>query len=208
MKKTLFTIICLLAIAGCKQQGTSGTDATGTDSLSQVEEGNTAIETFDISKFKERIEDQAFIRFAKSAEDVRLIEYALIDLDGDGHQELWVRGDDGQDYQGVFALHGDSLIALAEADVCSELKFYKNAVGFSSYISPGRVDEGYSVIQNSHIVASCEYHLEFNIFSDDQEVTDEYYSVNDEETDEEGYNNFVNQLGDTIPMNPVWHQIP
>lgn len=210
MKKTLLAMACMLTLAACnQQQGTTTTETTEADSLAQAEGDNKAFEdNFDITKYKDRIEDQAFIRFAKSAEDVRLVDYALIDIDGDGHPELWVRGDDGQDYQGVFALHGDSLISLAEADVCSQLEFYKNAVGFSSYISPGRVDEGYSVLKDSRIVQSCEKHVEFDIFTDDQEVTDEYYVVNDRDTDEAGYNQFVIQLGDTISMSPVWHQIP
>ena len=209
MKKTVFAIACLLTLAACNQQkGTNTTDAATSDSLAQAEAENTVFDNFDIMKYKDKIEDQAFYRFAKSTEDVRLVDYTLIDIDGDGQPELWVRGDDGQDYQGVFAIQDDSLIALAEADACSQLEFYKNAVGFTSYISPGRVDEGYSVLKDSHIIQSCEKHVELDIFTNDLDVIDEYYTVNDHETDEDGYNQFVTQLGDTIPMSPVWHQIP
>ena len=34
----------------------------------------------------------------------------------DGQNELWVRSDEGQDWQGVFAIDGDSVILLANAE--------------------------------------------------------------------------------------------
>ncbi|MBO4674254.1 MAG: hypothetical protein J5616_07885 [Bacteroidaceae bacterium] len=163
---------------------------------------------FDINKYKDVIlNEYAYPRFAKSSDDTVLKDYALIDIDGDGKSELWVRGDESQDWQGVFSLDGDSLTLLADADVCSEIKVYKNAVGYHSYISPGQVDEAFSVLKNSCIVSSAEMSMKFDIFSDDQEVEYEGYTVNDKEVDEDTYNEFVQKLGDTIEVNPEWHPI-
>ena len=162
---------------------------------------------FDFNKYKYTMLEMAEVRFAKSAEPIRFEAYALIDIDGDGLSEVWVRGDEGQDWQGVFSIEGDSVVLLAEADVTSELSFYKNAVGYSGYISPGLVDEGFSVLKNSRIVASCVKHVELNIFSEEIETTYEEYRVNDKYTDEDGYNAFVIQLGDTVSMTPIWHNI-
>ena len=162
--------------------------------------------SFDFNKYRDVIMNEyAFPpRFAKSADDVVLKDYALVDIDGDGKPELWVRGDEGQDWQGVFSLDGDSLTLLADADVCSEIKVYKNAVGYHSYISPGQVDEAYSVLKNSRIISSAEMNMKFNIFSDDQEVEYEGYSINDKEVDEDTYNDFVLKLGDTVEVTPEW----
>ena len=162
--------------------------------------------SFDFNKYREVIMNEyAFPpRFAKSADDVVLKDYALVDIDGDGKPELWVRGDESQDWQGVFSLDGDSLTLLADADVCSEIKVYKNAVGYHSYISPGQVDEAYSVLKNSRIISSAEMNMKFNIFSDDQEVEYEGYSINDKEVDEDTYREFVLKLGDVIEVKTEW----
>lgn len=162
---------------------------------------------FDFDKYKDTMQEFAIPRFAKSEAPVVFVEYALVDIDGDGLPEVWVRGDEGQDWQGVFSVEGDSVVLLADADVTSEISFYKNAVGYSGYISPGRVDEGFSVIKNSRIVASCEKHMEFNIFSDEHEVYYEDYTVNNKDVDEETYNDFVIGLGEKIKIEPLWHRI-
>lgn len=185
MKKVLLLMLPLLASLSCQAQKKS----------------------FDINQYKDAILEFAIPRFAKSAEDVRLKDYALVDIDGDKNPELWVRGDEGQDWQGVFSLDGDSLTLLADADVCSEIKVYKNAVGYQSYISPGRVDEAFSVLKKSRIISSAEMHMEFNIFSDDQEVKYEDYLINDKPVNEDTYNEFVLKLGDTVEVKPEWKTI-
>ena len=161
---------------------------------------------FNFEKYQAAMQEWALPRFMKSADSVRFMDYALIDIDNDGKPEVWVRSDEGQDWQGVFALEGDSVMLLADADVTSELSFYTNAVGFSGYISPGLIDEGFSVLKDSHIIASCNKHLEIDIFSDMETLYEEYI-VNGESTDEDGYNAFVQKLGDAITVTPVWHKI-
>lgn len=159
---------------------------------------------FDFGKYHKAMLEEAYPRFAKSTEPVRFKDYALIDVDGDGKLEVWVRGDDGQDYQGVFAIVGDSVQLLADADVCSELEFYKGAVGYKGYYSPGRVCEGASVVRNSRRAEWYWKEVYFNIFSDEQETESEDYCINDKDATEEDCEKFKEKLGDKITLEPVW----
>ena len=187
MRKVMLCMMALLAFAG---------------------QARAQVADFDFGKYRAAVKEDAYPRFAKSAEDVRMVAYALIDLDGDGKHELWVKGDEGQDWQGVFALKDDgSVVLLADADVCSQLLFFKNAVAFKSYISPGRVDEGFSVLKNSQVVHSGAMHMEFNIFSDEQETKYEDYTVDNEDVDEETYRETFYALGVEVELTPEWHDI-
>jgi hypothetical protein len=186
MKKILLIIMLMLAFGG----------------LVQAQEDKS----FDFNKYKDAVDREAFyLCFWDGA--LKYADYALIDIDGDGKSELWVRSEEEQSWQGVFAIDGDSVVFLAYADRCCDMAFFKDAVGYSSYVSPGNVDVGYCVLKDSRIVASAFKHVEFNVFSDEMEIEDESYIVNDEETEEESYNRFVQQLGETIEIEPVWHKI-
>jgi len=162
--------------------------------------------SFDFNKYKESIDREAFY-LCFWDDTLKYEDYALIDIDEDGKPELWVRSEEEQSWQGVFAINGDSVVFLAYADRCCDLVFYKNAVGYSSYVSPGNVDVGCCVLKDSRIVASAFKHVEFNTFSDEMEIEDESYIVNDEDTEKESFDRFVQQLGETIVIEPVWHKI-
>ena len=191
MKKIQLVMVLLLAF-GC---------------LAQAQEDRSYTERFDFNKYKEAIQKQTYLRFYRSDEVVRYVDYAFVDVDHDGQSEVWLRGDDGQAWQGVFAIDGDSVVLLADADICSNIVFYENAVGYTGYISPGKVDAGFSVLKNSHVVTSAFMHKEFNIFSEEQEVFFEDYNVNGEYTDEENYNHLLEQLGERFEIEPVWYKI-
>ena len=90
---------------------------------------NSHAQTFDIHKYLEQITEMPAERY--NIGDVLLTEYALIDIDGDGHNELWVRGN--LNYQALFTVEGDRVNKIAYADGCTDLIFYKNAVGYSAY---------------------------------------------------------------------------
>lgn len=184
MKKIQIIIMSLLAFCG----------------LARAQES----QSFDFNKYKESIDREAFYR-CFWGDRLEYVDYALIDIDEDGKHELWVRGE--EEWQGVFAIDGDSVVFLAYADRCCDLYFFKNAVGYSSYVSPGSSEVGYNVLKDSRIVASAFKNVEFNIFSDELEIEYESYMVNDEDTEEDNYNRFVQQLGETIVIEPVWHKI-
>ena len=162
---------------------------------------------FDFSRYHQKMLESANVRFAKSAEDIKFKEFALIDIDGDGQREVWVRGDEGQDYQGVFSLHGDTVEVLAEADVRSELKFYKGAVGYDGYYGDGRVMRGASMLKNSRCVHDYSEETKFNIFSDEQEMLLESYWVDNKVATAEQCERFREQLGEEVELDPVWHAI-
>ena len=162
--------------------------------------------SFDFNKYKDAVDREAFYQ-CFGDDSLKYEDYALIDLDEDGKPELWVRSEEEQSWQGVFAINGDSVVFLAYADRCCDMVFFKNAVGYSSYVSPGHSEAGYCVLKDSRIVASAFKHVDINIFSDEMETEFEFYYVNDEDAEEEDYNRFVGQLGESIDIEPVWHKI-
>ena len=179
MKKTITFLALAMTLVSCSQKkasdGAAEYEADEVEMEAQVAEDepdssdidNNAADNdaFDIYKYKDYILSDAYPRYAKSADPVRIVEYALIDIDDDGQDELWVRGDDGQDYQGVFAIVGDSAVLLADADVRSDIVLYKNAVGYRGYYGDGRVCNGASVLKNSRRVAYYWEEYKFNSFS-------------------------------------------
>lgn len=185
MKKIQLIIMVLLAFVG----------------LAQAQEDKS----FDFNKYKVSIDKEAFYQCLWD-DALNYVDYALIDLDGDGKSELWVRSEEEQSWQGVFAIDGDSVTILAYADRCCDMAFYKNAVGYSSYVSPGHFEAGYCVLKDSRIVASAFKHVDINIFSD-METEFEWYKVNDEDVEEADFDRFVEQLGETVDIEPVWHKI-
>ena len=186
MKKIQLIVVVLLAFGG----------------MTQAQEEKS----FDFNKYKESIDRNAYYRcFWDDA--LNYVDYALIDLDEDGKPELWVRSVEEQSWQGVYAICGDSVEVLAYADRCCDMVFFKNAVGYSSYVSPGHAEQGYCVLKDSRVVASAFMQMDFNIFSEEMEVEYESYNVNDEDTEEENFDRFVEQLGETIEIEPVWHKI-
>ena len=217
MKRIAIALTLLLVLAGCgqKNDNTKGRNEATEDVEERVMEADeesvassSVGAAFDFERYHEAMLEQALPRYAKSAEDVRFVEYALIDIDGDGHPEVWVRGDEGQDYQGVFAIAGDSAILLADADVRSEIMLYKDAVGYDGYYGDGKVMSGATVVRNSRPTESYYEDYQFNIFSDEQETIYETYYLNDKPSTAEECKAFLEQLGDTISVPALqWHPV-
>jgi hypothetical protein len=63
------------------------------------------------------------------------------------------------------------------------------------------------VLKDSRVVAPAFEHLDINIFSDEMETEFEYYIVNDVHTVKENFDRFVEQLGEEIEIEPVWHKV-
>ena len=171
-------------------------------SLAQAQEDKS----FDFNKYRESIDRNVYYHCIWD-DSLNYVDYALIDLDADGKPELWVRTDEEQSWQGMYAICGDSVEFLAYADRCCDMVFFKNAVGYQSYVSPGHAEQGYCMLKDSRVVASAFMQMDFNIFSDEMEIESEYYIVNDKYTEKENFERFVEQLGGTIDIEPVWHKI-
>jgi len=186
MKKIQLIVMVLLAFAG----------------LARAQEDNS----FDFDKYRASIDKEAFYQCLWD-DALNYVDYALIDIDEDGKPELWVRSDEEQSWQGVFAIEGDSVVFLAYADRCCSIVFFKNAVGYNSYVSPGRAEEGYCVLNESCIVASAFKYKEFDIFSEDMATEYESFMLNDEDAEEADFDRFVQELGEPIEIEPVWHEI-
>ena len=80
---------------------------------------NAQAQEFDIHKYLEQMMEMPVERF--NIGDVELKEYALIDIDGDGLNEVWVRGD--LNYQALYTVEGDKVNKIAYADGSTELTF-------------------------------------------------------------------------------------
>lgn len=161
---------------------------------------------FDMSKFPEGTFNGAYPRYPLSSDPVEFIAYTYIDVDGDGKPELWLR-DENQRYNAVYAIVGDSLELLADADARSDMEFYKGAVGYSGYYGSGKYCEGATVVRNSR---PADYYMEEVIFSmeDNETILDEIYYLNDKESTSDECDKFRESLGEKIERHPVWHPIP
>jgi len=163
--------------------------------------------TFDINKYVGQMESEAYVIFSKGTDDIRIIAYTFVDVDSDGHPEVWVKGDEGQDFQGVYSVVGDSVRLLACSDARSEIDFYKGAVGFSGYYGTGEDRKAFTIVKNS--LPGDEYFMEhkFNIFSEEQETVHLAQTKNGETISDEAWNEAEKMLGDTVSVTPNWRPI-
>ena len=163
--------------------------------------------TFDINKYVGQMESEAYVIFSKGTDDIRIIAYTFVDVDSDGHPEVWVKGDEGQDFQGVYSVVGDSVRLLACSDARSEIDFYKGAVGFSGYYGTGEDRKAFTIVKNS--LPGDEYFMEhkFNIFSEEQETVHLAQTKNGETISDEAWNEAEKMLGDTVSVTPHWRPI-
>ena len=198
MKKIAF-MIALTALVGCGQKSTHKADlGQDGEELEEMEDDDVA-ETgdsaeFDISKYIEKLQENPGLRISMG--DPVPTEYALIDLDGDGKNELWVRGENN--YEALYTLENDGLGLIAYADGATDLTFYKNAVGYSAYYTPGHSYSGAQIVKNSSLAEYYDEQVDFDINSDEMEVFDEFYRINGEEATDEECDAFQKKLGDPV----------
>ncbi|MBR3454335.1 MAG: hypothetical protein IKH26_03320 [Bacteroidaceae bacterium] len=155
----------------------------------------SAGEDFDISKYLEQMEDNPELRFGIGEYQVK--EYALADIDGDNKNEVWVR-DTTFHYEAIYVVDGDSVHLVAYADGCTELTFYKNAVAYNAYYTPGRSCQGAQMLKDSKLTEYYFSEVQWNIFSEEQEVTDEMYYINNKSATSEECEKFVEKLGEPV----------
>ncbi len=144
MKKIAF-MIALATLVSCGQKSNTTYKADleqDGEELDEMEDNDVAEtgddEEFDINKYIEEMQDNPEIRIPMV--DIVLTEYALVDIDGDGKNEVWVRGENN--YEALYTLENDGLGLIAYADGATDLTFYKNAVGYSAYYTPGHSYSG------------------------------------------------------------------
>ena len=164
-------------------------------STNQVDSLMSAGEDFDIGKYVEQMEDNPELRYGIG--EYQLKEYALADIDGDNKNEVWVR-DTTMNYEAIYAVEGDSVQLIAYADGATELTFYKNAVAYNAYYSPGRSCQGAQMLKDNKLTEYYFSEVHWNIFSEEQEVTDEMYDINGKSATSEECEKFVEKLGEPV----------
>ena len=175
-----------------------------TSCVQKQEQTNDKGEVFDITKYLEQMEDNPELRYGIG--DFQLKEYALLDIDGDSQDEVWVR-DTTRNYLAIYVVDGDSVQLVAYADGATELNFYKDAVGFTAYYTPGRSWNGAQKLKNSKLTDYFISEVQWDSFSDEQEVTYEWYNINGKSTTSEECDKFVKQLGEPVDE-PVLEWLP
>lgn len=180
------------------------TEETEALDSSQPEEAEAEVvdKPFDFSIYEKTFLENAEELYYVDDEPIRFIDYAFIDIDGDGKMEVWVRS--GQGYEGVYAIDGDNAEQLSRADNCSVLVFYKGAVGYNGDYGTGVSREGYSVVKNSRLADSFTMEHQFNVYSDEHETLEENYTHNSESITGEEFQQLKNQLGETIEPKVTW----
>ena len=186
MKRIYVAVICMLAIVGCGQM-----------------KGQT-VAPIDIQRYAAQMMTMPFERMNMG--DVTLTEYALVDLDGDGCQEIWVRGD--INYQAFFIVKGDSVEMIAYADGATDLTFHKNAISWSAYYSPGQWSKGACVLRDSRVISSYNADGEFTMEGDEEDTLWENYWIDGKESTSDACEQFQERLGEAVDE-PVadWHAI-
>lgn len=164
---------------------------------------------FDIAKYQQAFIDKAELHFLSNDGEIRLVKYALIDVDHDGKPEVWVKGDDGESYQGVYAIDGDNVTLLGSGDTCTDLVFYKDAVGYDSYWDFTE-NEGATMLKNSKPTDSYTQCTEINPSTDDENVVS--CTINEELVDSATCYAFLSKLGQRILSSDLekevtWHDI-
>lgn len=200
MKKIAF-MIALATLVSCGQKSNTAYKADleqDGEELDEMEDNDVAEtgddEEFDINKYIEEMRDNPEIRIPMV--DIVLTEYALVDIDGDGKNEVWVRGENN--YEALYTLENDGLGLIAYADGATDLTFYKNAVGYSAYYTPGHSYSGAQIVKNSSLAEYYDEQVDFDINSDEMEVFDEFYRINGEEATDEECDAFQKKLGDPV----------
>lgn len=167
-------------------------------------------EIFDIAKYRQEMEEQAQanLNYMKSLDDIKLKSYAFVDIDGDDIPEIWARGNEGQDFQGIFAITpDDKVILIQSSDARSELRFYPTAVGATGYYGEGEFRESITTVKDSRPAEHCDKRVLINNYSPEQEVLEESYNINDKTVTAVQYDAYCKQLGE--PYRPVvqWYII-
>lgn len=143
---------------------------------------------FDFEKYRQAFLDKAELPYCSSDEVLKLESYALIDIDHDGNPEVWVRGNMGQWYEGVYAVVGDSVTLLASGD----LLFYDGAVGYCAFWQSSE-ETAAVIVQNSRPAGSYSMTTLYDPAND--ELTLEDCRVNGEPADSATCAAFEERLG-------------
>ncbi|MDD7319006.1 MAG: hypothetical protein SOZ80_08455 [Prevotella sp.] len=165
------------------------------DGMNLVPEGNTLTEFGSmLSQYKEE----------EGGEIGDLTKFALIDIDGDGIMELWLRSGDEQ-AEGVLFAMGDGMPKLITSeDWKIKAAFARHGVIVSGSAGTGVFHAKYVLLRNSSITDAITYTSSYNITTEKLNV--EYYRGANKISIKEG-ESVSKQVGDVREITPVWRKL-
>ena len=178
----------------------------------EVEGEKADMLTFIHDCFNEKVEKKYgpsfdISKYAESMTSDMIYEYALIDIDLDGKPEIWVRNSEGY-YDAVYAIAGNKVDLLAEADGRTAIVFFENGVGSQGSCGTGCAQNNFCILRESRVVHRVSW---IDVYSFDANgdfsSAESNYNKDDKECTEEEALELSNQLGETYGINPTWHPV-
>lgn len=206
MKKIFIYLTLLLTFCGleaCKQSGNVAADSETETTEAEAQEVETdepetlEPETLDVSKYWEKFQE-LYKEGDLDDLDNPLTKYALIDIDEDGIDEVWVRSENDED-GAVFCFDDEDEPHLIMAETEGKRISFGKGWVYNGYPAGGpSYFNNYVVLKNSRI--------EFDFTDFQIEENHEYY-MGDTEIDEAEFKELKKHIkGEGNALNPEWHQ--
>lgn len=130
-------------------------------------------------------------------------KFALIDIDGDGTPELWLRTED--DNEGAFFCMGGGKPKLIttetwkiKGNICEHGVLVAGSAGTGAFYA------NYVLLENSRVVDNIYYNAEYNIFTEDMDVS---YSRGETPISIAEGEAATARLGKAREVEPVWYRL-
>ena len=135
-------------------------------------------------------------------EDHTMVKYALVDIDQDGHPELWTRSQNEED--GVFfAINKGKIWLLETENYHSTVTFHKGVIQQSGGCGTGCQVTTYTIVKDSKPGDIYRILTEYGMGDDDEGSST--WEKNGNEIPEPEGDKFMNSLDDGIELEPEWH---
>ena len=130
-------------------------------------------------------------------------QYALMDIDHDGHPELLLQTDDG-DYKGVYSIYLTVSLLAAQSDR-RFLKIYNGAVSHSGTCGALCMSEVYVMLKNSCLKSTLIDLSEYD--NEKEDYGDSTYSLDGQPISKENAEKIIKSLGEPLEPQIKWKKL-